>query len=206
MATHRRRKVALWGSLAIHTRLLTPLRSDLRTKRGLHIIASRETKHIETKSRTRPARPQRLPQNKCNIFSALLLYSRGRYEQIGPRCAASRTHDTRVHARPTTQHRHANSPTRPYQTRPDQQDQTRQVRHDQTRPVRDQTPPHPLGSGLLLGTHAHPPSPDSYVECETGAALVCARVGGGPAIKRLADIVPRGAMVIQELVDRKSNV
>ena len=44
-ATYRRRKVTLWGSRAIHTRLVTPLRSDRSTKRGLHRIASLETKH-----------------------------------------------------------------------------------------------------------------------------------------------------------------
>ena len=49
-ATHRRRKVALWGSRAMHTRLVTPLRSDRCTKHGLHRIASLETKHTETGS------------------------------------------------------------------------------------------------------------------------------------------------------------
>ena len=95
-APHRRRKIALWGSRAIHTQLVTPLRSDRCTKRGLHRIASLETKHTETGSHTLPDRPHLYNARPPYAFPNSVMSSRpfsrksrGRFDPTAPQAGCT---------------------------------------------------------------------------------------------------------------------
>ena len=99
-ATHRRRRVALsWGSRDIHTRLLTPPRSDRYARCGLHRIASQENKatlgqcsmtHLLPTHIARPPPTISLTRNSVPSQPLRLKPYAQITEEIGPRCPASR--------------------------------------------------------------------------------------------------------------------